>query len=135
MQPLKGKNKIIQSNRLFHAGLAVERMKVKVKIWLEEEGQIMGEGLYEILQAVERHGSINQAASELKMSYRQAWGRIKKVEQRLGIPILLTRVGGEFGGGAQLTKEGRELVKKFAALQKEIQQAADKAFKHYFKEQ
>ena len=92
----------------------------------------MGEGLCKILRAVERCGSINRAASELKMSYRQAWGRIKKVEKRLGSSIVSTQVGGEAGGGAALTKEGKELLDKFEAMQQEVLLAAEKAVLRYF---
>lgn len=109
-------------------------MKARVKVWLEDDGQIMGEGLYKILQAVDRYGSLNRAAAQLKMSYRHAWGRIKKVEKRLGIPILDTRVGGETGGGAVLTAEGKELVDKFGAIKQEVEQAVEQAFAKHFQD-
>lgn len=50
-------------------------MQVRYKLWLEEGEHVFGEGLFELLQEIDRLGSINQAARSLKMSYRQAWVR------------------------------------------------------------
>ena len=59
------------------------------------------------------------AAKASKMSYRHAWGIIKKIENRINMPLLYTRKGGRFGGGgAELTPTGRELIKSFMKIKK-----------------
>ena len=60
-------------------------MKVKFKIWIEQDGNVaFAEGRRMLLEAVERLGSLNAAAKELGMSYRAAWGKIKATEKALG---------------------------------------------------
>ena len=78
-------------------------MKLQYKIWLEKNGeQVFGDGIYRLLMLVDELGSINQAAYVEKMSYRQAWGKIKRIEKRLNMRLLDRRRGGETGG-AMLT--------------------------------
>lgn len=90
-------------------------MKPAYKLWLEtEEGYIFGKGISQLLRQIQEVGTISGAAKSLGMSYRHAWGLIKKTEKRIGQPLLDTQKGGKFGGGgAQLTPVGRELVKEF----------------------
>ncbi|BCV20013.1 winged helix-turn-helix domain-containing protein [Moorella sp. Hama-1] len=107
-------------------------MQVRYKLWLEEDEHVFGEGLFELLQEVDRLGSINQAARSLKMSYRQAWGQVKKAEERLGQRLLITRVGGETGGGAELTPVGRRLVQRYQQFKREAAAAIEEAFQRCF---
>jgi molybdate transport system regulatory protein len=60
-------------------------MQARFKVWLQEEKPVFGDGMAKLLGAIDELGSINQAAAKLKMSYRQAWGRIKASEERMGI--------------------------------------------------
>ncbi|MBZ5514286.1 MAG: LysR family transcriptional regulator, partial [Acidobacteriia bacterium] len=60
-----------------------------------------------LLQAVDRLGSIQQAADEFGMSYRHAWGAIRRIENRAGFKIVDTKLGGKEGGGARLTPQGK----------------------------
>ena len=108
-------------------------MRIKSKIWLDEGGeQVMGGGKASILRAIERTGSINKAAAELKMSYRHAWSYIKSAEERLGKPLIEKVRGGKNGGGAYLTDFAKELIKKYDLLNNEIQKFADKKYMEIF---
>ncbi|MHB8157301.1 MAG: winged helix-turn-helix domain-containing protein [Desulfocucumaceae bacterium] len=95
-----------------------------VKIWLEKEGQALGEGLYKLLSLIEKKGSIAGAASEMEMSYRNAWGKIKTAEKAWGIKLVDTRVGGLLGGGTGLTGEAAELIKTYQELRAHIERSA-----------
>jgi molybdate transport system regulatory protein len=98
-------------------------MKLHYKIWLDDKGeQVFGDGIYRLLELVEKYGSINQAAQMEKMSYRQAWGMIKTIEKRLNLRLLERRIGGESGGGATLTPEGRRLVKEYGEVSAKVEQ-------------
>lgn len=44
--------------------------------------------LFELLQAVEQHGSIRHAAEALGASYRHVWGQLKHWQDRLGEPLV-----------------------------------------------
>ena len=70
-------------------------MEIKTKFWIENKGEVvLGGGKTALLLAVDRLGSIQRAADEFGMSYRHAWGAIKKIEKRAGFKILDIRLGG-----------------------------------------
>ena len=81
-----------------------------------------------ILEAIERHGSINAAAKELKMGYRAVWARISATENRLGKKLLVRQTGGSAGGGSQLTPLAQELVKNFKKVQMSVETMTDELF-------
>ncbi len=111
--------------------LAVE---IKAKFWIENRGEVvLGSGKAHLLLAVDRLGSIQRAADEFGMSYRHAWGAIRKIEQRAGFKILDTKLGRK-GGGAQLTPKGREFIGKVDSLLKKLQSIVEERFKQEFEE-
>ncbi|HEY3366266.1 MAG TPA: substrate-binding domain-containing protein [Symbiobacteriaceae bacterium] len=85
-----------------------------------ELGDLPGDRICLLLEAIDRAGSINRAAGELKVSYRHAWGLIKKAEERLSAPLLQKRVGGAEGGGAELTDAARALLEKYRQFRREV---------------
>jgi len=92
-------------------------VKIRYKIWLEKEGQVVfGKGREELLKAVEDCRSLNAAAKKMKMSYRAAWARLKASEQRAGIKLVESD---GLGKGLHLTPEARELLRRFTALENE----------------
>ena len=104
-------------------------MKIKAKFWIENKGEVvLGGGKTSLLLAVDRFGSIQQAADEFGMSYRHAWGAVKKIEQRAGFKIVDTRLGGR-DGGAQLTPKGKAFVMTTDALFKDLQTIVGKRFR------
>jgi len=110
-------------------------MKVKFKIWMEQDGSVaFAEGRRMLLEAVDRLGSLNAAAKELGMSYRAAWGKIKATEKALGLKLLDVTTGGKGGGGAKLTDEARELVSLYNRYMQKISLVAEKEFKLMFKQ-
>lgn len=108
-------------------------MEIKAKFWIENKGEVvLGGGKTALLGALDRLGSIQRAADEFGMSYRHAWGAIKKIEKRAGFKIVDTKLGGKKGGGARLTPKGREFIKKADSLLKDLQTIVEKRFKQRF---
>jgi len=108
-------------------------MEPHFRVWIEEAGEpVFGDGLFQLLLGIDRLGSINQAARALGMSYRQAWGHLRKAEQRLGARLLERQVGGEAGGGARLTSAGRDWVERYRRFQLEVDRAVNRAFRDCF---
>ena len=108
-------------------------MEIKAKFWIENHGEVvLGGGKTALLLAVDRLGSIQRAADEFGMSYRHAWGAIKKIEQRAGFKIVDTRLGGR-DGGAQLTPRGKVLIEKADSFLKDLQRVVEKRFKQNFR--
>jgi molybdate transport system regulatory protein len=104
-----------------------------VKVWFEAGGRYaFGLGVSEILQAVERAGSIKQAARDLGKSYRYVWGRIKQAEQALGRPLVHARVGGTGTRRSEITATARELVATFLDLRRHLMEVARQDFGRHF---
>ena len=110
-------------------------MEIKGKFWIENKGEVvLGGGKTALLLAVDRLGSIQRAADRFGMSYRHAWGVIRKIEQRAGFKIVETKLGGKDGGGAQMTKEGRAFIKKTDSLLKDLHVIMEKRFRQKFRD-
>ncbi len=90
-------------------------MQVKFKLWFEDEegNYLFGEGLYELLSRIYKHGNIMDAVKELNMSYRYGWGKIKNLEKIHKEKIIETRRGGKIKGSATLTDYGMYLLKEY----------------------
>jgi molybdate transport system regulatory protein len=105
-------------------------MEIKAKFWIENKGEVvLGNGKTALLLAVDRFGSIQRAADEFGMSYRHAWGAIKKIEKRAGFKIVDTKLGGKEGGGAQLTQQGKAFVDRVDSLLSDLKRMVEKRFK------
>lgn len=88
------------------------RPVVRLNLWLEDaDGMLFGHGRALLLQKIEEHGSLRRAAEDLKMSYRAAWGKLKKSEEILGFP-LVEKLGGN-KSGFQLTGRGKTLMDNY----------------------
>jgi len=100
---------------------------LRVHLWLETDGRMLfGLGRIQLLEQVERLGSLNQAAKALGMSYRAAWGRIKSTEQALGEPLLAKASGRK---GYELTPLAVTLLRDFALWHQEVEAYALKRAK------
>ncbi len=95
---------------------------LRVHLWFEtDQGQVMGLGRVQLLEAVDRLGSLNRAAKAMGMSYRAAWGRIKQSEEILGEALVETAEGRK---GFQLTPLGRDLAASFRRFFAEVESFA-----------
>jgi molybdate transport system regulatory protein len=111
-------------------------LEIRSKLWIEADGEpVFGRGRRFLLEAIDTHGSINQAAKGVSISYRKALSHIQVMEKRLGIPLVVRQTGGRHGGGASLTPEAREFLKKFEILEKGLREFVDAQFKKLFPEQ
>ncbi|MFB0559713.1 MAG: TOBE domain-containing protein [Candidatus Lokiarchaeia archaeon] len=99
----------------------------KTKIWLEFGGEsLLGRGGARLLESIDREGSLTKAVKNLKISYRYAWGYLKKIEKRLGGPIVETFKGGrDGGGGMRLTPLGKYLLRKYNRFENFVAQALE----------
>jgi molybdate transport system regulatory protein len=77
----------------------------------------LGPGKAELLEAIDRGGSISAAARELGMAYRHAWELVDDLNACFTPGVVETASGGRRGGGARLTPFGRELVRRFRTME------------------
>ena len=94
-------------------------LRLDGRIWLETESgeRFMGIGRMELLQHIQRTGSISQAARAMGMSYKRAWDLVQSLNQLAGHPLVLTQAGGQKGGGTLLTEAGQTYLAQYETLQ------------------
>ena len=83
----------------------------------------VGPGKIELMEHIEALGSISAAGRAMGMSYRHAWLLVDSVNQCFRHPVVITKHGGLAGGGARLTPFGRELVRRYRAIEHFAQRA------------
>jgi len=98
--------------------------QMRSKIWAEDScgKEVFGLGRYRILKAVQRLGSLQAVAGELKMSYRAIWARISATEKRLGKPLLIREPR-----GSRLTALGETLMKQFKRISQIVEAESNDA--------
>jgi molybdate transport system regulatory protein len=109
-------------------------MQVKSKVWIEVGGEVVaGDGKINLLERIEETGSIQKAAGEIGMSYRHAWGFLQKMEKRGGIKLVVTQIGGREGGGAKLTPQGKDFLRRYSAFREGLDEYIEKKFRQAFR--
>ncbi len=95
--------------------MAKLQVKLCSRVWFELQGEyIFGPGVFRLIKKVNELGSLKKAAEHLNIPYRGAWGRIRKAEQALGIPLLESTRQRHLGMKA--TAEAEELVEAYELI-------------------
>jgi len=98
--------------------------EVKVHVWFEKNsGVYFGHGRYELLLLISELGSLKLAAEKMGISYRGAWGKIKKTEEVIGKPLIYKDNNKE---GYKLTEFGRDFVDEFRSYYDDVTDFARK---------
>lgn len=77
----------------------------------------MGPGKADLLEAIERAGSISAAAREMGMSYKRAWDLVDTMNRCFKHPLVSTATGGSHGGGAHVTEFGRDVLHRYRDME------------------
>ena len=77
---------------------------------------ILGPGKIDLLERIDRLGSISAAARDMRMSYRQAWMLVETINEKFREPLVTTHQGGRRGGGTRLTPTGRKVVDCYRSM-------------------
>jgi 8-oxo-dGTP diphosphatase len=101
--------------------------KPQVRVWLNKKDDfVVSEGRVKLLKLIGRTGSLRKAAQEMKMSYRYAWGIVRKINEAVGKKVVKSVRGGKGGGKTILTDTGRKIIEEY-----ELQvNAIDKVIKY-----
>ena len=93
-------------------------MKIDGRFWLSKDGEsFLGSGRIQLLKIIEKTGSMNAAAKEMKMSYKAAWERVNSMNALADEPLITRTTGGKGGGGTTLTPYAHQLIHTFERLQ------------------
>lgn len=98
---------------------------VNITQWVDAELRLLGGlnvRLFKLLEAIQRTGSINQAAKDIGMTYKGGWEMIERANNLAPKMLVTTVVGGSRGGGTCLTATGSALLALYTQLQQEHQQ-------------
>lgn len=101
------------------------RLRSKIEVDTEL-GTFLGDTRIRLLEAIERHGSISQAAKAVPLSYKAAWDAVDAMNNLSDQPLVVRSTGGKHGGGTQLTDYGRKVIALYRALEAEYQAALDR---------
>jgi molybdate transport system regulatory protein len=98
------------------------RNKLVGKLAVDTEfGAFLGDKRIRLLEAIDRYGSISQAAKAVPMAYKAAWDAVDAMNNVAEQSLLDRSVGGRHGGGTQLTAYGRRLVAMYRAAEEDSQ--------------
>ncbi len=84
----------------------------------------LGPGKIELLESIQRTGSLRQAAQALGMSYRRAWLLLDGLNRSFSEPASTASIGGQGGGGVTLTPFGLEIIRCYRAAAQAIESAS-----------
>jgi molybdate transport system regulatory protein len=108
----------------------MKQLRTRFKLWLSTEDAegVFGDGKWRLLKSIDTEGSLRAASQSLHISYRKAWGDLKKAQQCLNVPLVEKKRGGAQGGRTKLTEQGKKWVKAYTRFRADIEKAAEKAF-------
>ena len=89
-------------------------------------GSFLGDKRIRLLEAIDKTGSISQAAKAVPFSYKAAWDAVDDMNNVAPEPLVHRSAGGRHGGGTELTAFARRLIGFYRALEKESQLALER---------
>jgi len=103
---------------------------IRLHLWFETlDGVVFGMGRAQLLDHIEECGSLKKAAEKMEMSYRAAWGKIKKTEDILGFKLIKKISNKE---GYNLTEEGKKFKDTFLLWLDDVESFALKRAQELF---
>ena len=84
-------------------------------------GRALGPGKADMLEGIAELGSIAAAGRALSMSYKRAWQLVDDLNKSFAAPLVRATKGGGRGGGAELTAEGKQVLKLYRAVERKTQ--------------
>jgi molybdate transport system regulatory protein len=89
-------------------------MEPRSKLWVEKDGKlVLSAYRVRLLRLIDETGSLAEAAAKMDLSYRRAWGKLREIEDNLGLKLVERSKGGTGGGGSRLTPQGRSMIEQF----------------------
>ena len=85
----------------------------------------LGPGKVDLLEAIERTGTLAEAARSLGMSYMRAWKLLQTLNACFREPLVDTSRGGKEHGRATLTETGRTVVALYRRMERDSLQAVE----------
>ena len=97
---------------------STRRPRLRIRIVFGDR-EMIGPGKAELLERIDRCGSIAAAGREMGRSYKRAWDLVGTLNAMFRDPLVESTRGGPGGGGAVLTPVGREVLDLYRAFERE----------------
>ena len=104
-------------------------MRTRIRITAGDGTIAFGPGKADLLEAIQRTGSIRAAASTLGMSYMRAWSLVRTMNVAFRSPLVEKVRGGSKQGGARLTARGKKVLELYQEMTTKAESAALRAWK------
>jgi molybdate transport system regulatory protein len=111
--------------RTRRSGRPVPAAVLYLRIDFGEQGAL-GPGKARLMELIAETGSISAAGRAMGMSYRRAWLLIDSLNTAFGAPLVAKQTGGSGGGGAVLTRLGRDVVARYRRIERRAASAGRK---------
>ena len=111
-------------NRLFRAN-------PRVRLYAGDD-RFFGPGTRELLSGIRRTGSVQQACTDMGLSYSKGRHMIRHMESALQTTLVDRTRGGAGGGSAKLTPAGDYLLDQFAAYEACVKRFAQHQLSQFF---
>ncbi|MBY8821641.1 winged helix-turn-helix domain-containing protein [Sphingomonas colocasiae] len=98
-------------------------LKLKAQLYCGDE-IAMGPGKADLLEAIEREGSISRAGQAMGMSYRRTWLLVDAMNRCWSERLVETISGGASNRGARLTPCGQEVLRLYRAIEHQLESVA-----------
>lgn len=98
-------------------------LKLKAQLFCGDEPAI-GPGKADLLEAIDREGSISAAGRSMGMSYRRSWLLVDSMNRCWTERLVETTAGGGAAKGARLTDCGRAVLDAYRTLERRLAAAA-----------
>ena len=98
---------------------------LSLRIDLDTESRI-GPGKIQLLENIDKFGSISAAGRAMDMSYKRAWDLVDEINRICRQAAVERQTGGKNGGGAALTPFGTSLVMRYRKIERDAAHAARK---------
>ncbi len=101
---------------------------IKGRVWLEKDGELyLGWGRVQLLENIDKYGSIAAAAQSMGLGYRNAWLWVQAMNRLAPAPLVEIATGGVGGNHARLTDEGHKAVTEYKELHDKMQESLEKS--------
>jgi molybdate transport system regulatory protein len=98
------------------------RLEMRHKLWLDADGRFaLGDGGSDLLRAIEATGSVRAAAARVGWSYRHTLAYLNNAERALRRRLVERSRGGQERGGAQLSADGRDFLRRYTRFRRRAQ--------------
>ena len=101
-----------------------------VDVVLLSNGVKVNQMLFDLLEGVERYGSLRKATATMKISYSNAWSMLSSYEEAFGEPLVVC--SGECWKGSVLSPKGLQVRDAYENMRKRCSGYFDEACRSIF---